>query len=391
MIIKNSADILFVIDCSQSMEPCIEGVKHHIGDFIKTFENDPNQAWDIRMDILAHKDGTLEDRAAGMDKDFRERVTKAGGIYDNVDIRASLVWHNRNDLDLHMTTPAGEEIYFGKKQSSCGGKLDVDRNVRGETTQPVENIRWEKGRAKPGRYTVSVNTFAFHGFSQGETPFKVEVVNGPEVKYYEMKAAAKGETVDVCNIDYPPASSHQAHSTDTTGFEARSIFNDNLLSALYRPSNQARFFTKDSAAFKRLLDSLKASDNECPLVALDCALDFPWRPAAEAHRIIIFLSDEPLEGGNRQKDSLDRVNQIIEKIHDLRVMLFMVTPDSAGFEQVSAANRCVWQVVEGEDGLSSVNFQELLVSMAKTISKSQAPLGTPRPAPPRALFKQDRW
>jgi len=215
-------------------------------------------------------------------------------------------------------------------------------------------------------------------------------VNGNEVKHYDMEAAAEGDEVHVCTFTYPPTI-QQGKPASASGFESRSIFNDQLLKALYRTPSQARFFTKDIAAFKRTLDSLKASDNECPLVALDCALDFPWRSTAEAHRIIIFLSDEPLEGGNRQKESLDRVHQIIEKIHDLKVMLFMVTPDSAGFDQVSAANRCVWQVVEGGDGLSGVNFQELLISMAKTISKSQTPLGTPRPAPPRALFGQDRW
>ena len=99
---------------------------------------------------------SMAERRSDIDAEIKKRVEAAGGIYEGVDVRASLIWDNRNDLDLHMITPSGEHIFYGHKQSICRGELDVDRNVRGETTKPVENIRWRKGTAPSGSYRLFV-------------------------------------------------------------------------------------------------------------------------------------------------------------------------------------------------------------------------------------------
>ncbi|MCB9695065.1 MAG: hypothetical protein H6736_24945, partial [Alphaproteobacteria bacterium] len=104
--------------------------------------------------FLVYPAKSMEDRRADIDAEIRKRVLDAGGQYDDVDVRITLVWDNRNDLDLHVTTPAGEQIYYGNRNSRCGGSLDVDRNVQGETTTPVENVRWKKGTAPVGEYKV---------------------------------------------------------------------------------------------------------------------------------------------------------------------------------------------------------------------------------------------
>ena len=57
----------------------------------------------------------------------------------------------------------------------CGGFLDVDMNVRGETTKPVENVRWAKGAAKKGRYRVYIQNYSFKEPDQAPTPYKVEI------------------------------------------------------------------------------------------------------------------------------------------------------------------------------------------------------------------------
>lgn len=123
--------------------------------------------------------------AAGIDAEIKRRVIGAGAQYDNVDIRASLIWNNRNDLDLHVITPRGEHIFFASTRSTCGGWLDVDMNVRGETTTPVENIRWQRGRAQDGLYRVYVQNYAFHERKEAETPFRVELEVAGEVFQFD--------------------------------------------------------------------------------------------------------------------------------------------------------------------------------------------------------------
>lgn len=145
--------------------------------------------------------------AAGVDAEIRRRLVKAGAKFEDCDIRASLIWHDRNDLDLHCLTPSGEHIYFGHKRSACGGWLDVDMNVCGETREPVENIRWEKGRAPNGRYQFWVDNFAYHEFPQGfggrpPTPFTVELEVNGEVFTYQGHVTVVRQLIQVAEFFY---------------------------------------------------------------------------------------------------------------------------------------------------------------------------------------------
>lgn len=390
----NSADIVFVLDTSRSMEPCIEGVKRHISTFVDVFKSDPNNMWDLRLDFVAHDDTLQEARSAGVDKDFRERVVAAGGTYDNVDVRATLIWSDTTDLDLHVIAPSGERVYFGEKRSSCGGELDVDRNISAgsATRQPVENVRWLKGTAKLGEYVVKVMNFS-NRTTGTSVRARVEIVVGGDVRRLDIEVPARDRAeIEVTRFTFNPAARTAATPAESGpgAFGARSCFEDPLLPALYGAS-QGRFFTTDIAAFQRAVGALRTGDNESPLVALDCALDMPWRARRQTHRIVVFLTDEPVEGGNRQAESLAKIPQLVAKMHTLKTMLFLVSPDSEGFEQVAQADKCEWEVVTGGDGLASVDFAKLLTAIAKSISRSQTPLGAPPPEASRALFGQDRW
>lgn len=134
-----------------------------------------------------------QERRADIDAEIAQRVKSAGGQYDDVDIRISLLWNTRDDLDLHVITPSGEEIYYGNKRSRCGGFLDIDRNVHGEDPKPVENTRWARGQAPAGRYRVYVQNYRYHE-PPGPIPFRVEMDINGKISHYQGTISAKHET-----------------------------------------------------------------------------------------------------------------------------------------------------------------------------------------------------
>jgi Ca-activated chloride channel family protein len=120
------------------------------------------------------------------------------------DIRISLMWNNKNDLDLHVATPAGEEINFNNPRDSSGGRLDADRNLYGETLRPVENVYWPENAAVPGTYRVFVQNYAANEPEVEATPFQLEIKNGKEYLYFDGVARGSGRAsiTEVCSFQY---------------------------------------------------------------------------------------------------------------------------------------------------------------------------------------------
>jgi hypothetical protein len=134
-----------------------------------------------------------EDRKDAIDEEIAGRVRNAGGMIEGCSIRASLLWSNRNDLDLHVVPPSGEEISYRHRNSCCGGFLDVDMNVQGETTKPVENVRWKKGCAPKGKYRIFVQNYRVHGDCPAATEWRAEIETDGKVQHFEGKTP-KGRT-----------------------------------------------------------------------------------------------------------------------------------------------------------------------------------------------------
>jgi hypothetical protein len=158
----------------------------------------------------------IEERRSDIDAEIAARLRREGG--KSGDVRVSLIWNNTNDLDLHVIAPSGEEIYYGHKRSICGGELDVDMNVRGESEKPVENIYWPPNGAPPGRYRVYVQNYKYHTPVHGETEFRVEVVAGKKASHFEgtISGAGKASNTTVCEFDFTgqsPAAAAAAYAS----------------------------------------------------------------------------------------------------------------------------------------------------------------------------------
>ena len=134
---------------------------------------------------------------------IKEKVKKAGGRVD-ADLRGSLSWFNYDDLDLHMTEPGGEEIYFIHKTSMrTNGQLDVDMNAGGgHTRSAVENIFYpEKGRMMEGMYRLFVNQYRQR--ESVDVGFEAELeFDGVIHSFAWKKALHTGENVDVVTFHW---------------------------------------------------------------------------------------------------------------------------------------------------------------------------------------------
>lgn len=166
--------------------------------------------------FLIYPQKKWEDRKDDIDAEIKKRVEEAGGLYGEVDIRASLIWSNRNDLDLHVIDPCGHHIFYGtycrsngRPPAECGGYLDVDMNVRGETTKPVENTRWPKGKAPTGHYKIYVQNYRFHEQNHEGSKFRVEVQIGEKILHFDGETPrglyGEASNTPVYEFDFDPA------------------------------------------------------------------------------------------------------------------------------------------------------------------------------------------
>jgi len=92
--------------------------------------------------------------------EFKERLKTHSG--KSGEPQVSILWNNKNDLNLLVVTPKKEVIHPRNPKSSEGGTLDIEMNKKGETSTPIENIYWKKGNAIKGTYYIYVHFFKEH-------------------------------------------------------------------------------------------------------------------------------------------------------------------------------------------------------------------------------------
>jgi len=90
------------------------------------------------------------------------------------DVQVSVAWDAPTDVDLHVTDPASEEIYFANTTSASGGELDLDSNAACSIDNiNNENIVWPVGGAPSGSY--SVDLVYYSACTQPQTNYTVTI------------------------------------------------------------------------------------------------------------------------------------------------------------------------------------------------------------------------
>lgn len=141
----------------------------------------------------------------GITDSIKERVKEAGGRVEG-ELRTSLSWFNFDDLDIHVIEPNGNRIFYGKKESATGGKLDVDMNAGfSQSRTAVENIIWpDKSRMLEGTYQVKVNNYTKRETKDVGYVIQIEC-QGQSFDFESKGNPVGGATHDVVTFTYSKA------------------------------------------------------------------------------------------------------------------------------------------------------------------------------------------
>lgn len=134
---------------------------------------------------------------------IKQRVKAAGGNVTG-ELRASLAWCSRNDLDLHLIEPCKNLIYYSSMHSrNKKGRLDVDNTTGGTRKNPaVENITWQNRKdMQEGRYKIQVHNYAGSNRDEPGFDFEFEYMGTVYNMSYD-KTVPTGQKVTCMEFDY---------------------------------------------------------------------------------------------------------------------------------------------------------------------------------------------
>jgi tetratricopeptide (TPR) repeat protein len=146
--------------------------------------------------------GELRRADSGHKQELRDKIAAlhvAGGLEN--DIKIYLTWDtDRSDVDLWVTTPAGEKVYYQNKRGSGGESLFDDVT----TGYGPESFTARKARA--GTYTIEVNYFSGGRGEFSEARGEVVVVlhegqANEERHVLPYRLFEKGQTVTVGSVE----------------------------------------------------------------------------------------------------------------------------------------------------------------------------------------------
>ncbi len=138
------------------------------------------------------------------------------------DVQVLLSWNNYNDLDLLVTDPNGESVWFKNRMVSSGGQLQIDMNVEyPDSKTPIENIYWPPGGAPNGTYNVYLLYYKQHE-NADPNPYKISVKHGQMTDEYTGTINNENEAIHICTFtlgnensyENPPNENHNNPDTN---------------------------------------------------------------------------------------------------------------------------------------------------------------------------------
>lgn len=111
------------------------------------------------------------------------------------DLKVTLMWDFKADIDLHVKQPNGETIYFNNKEDSAtGGRLDVDNQIGGDGS--AENIYWEN--PPEGTYEVRLKYYSDSRYDESGKCLIVVQQKGMEPRMFQVDMNERGEMKFIC-------------------------------------------------------------------------------------------------------------------------------------------------------------------------------------------------
>jgi hypothetical protein len=132
---------------------------------------------------------------------------KAGSVADcrqtpsSGDVQVLLNWNTYNDLDLIVTDPSGESVWFKNRRVSSGGQLEIDMNVEyPDSKNPIENIYWQQGGAPKGTYNVYLYYFKKHEQTAGNQ-YKITVKKNNKIDEFTGTINNEKQVIHICSFN----------------------------------------------------------------------------------------------------------------------------------------------------------------------------------------------
>ena len=119
----------------------------------------------------------------GLDDNCNGQIDEGCG-YASGSIQITLSWDTGADLDLHVTDPNGDTLYFDRPRVRSGGFLDHDATgvcVTDTGNNGIENAYWNSSDPPPGDYQVEVHYYRECGSAGGPTHATVSIAIGGRV------------------------------------------------------------------------------------------------------------------------------------------------------------------------------------------------------------------